>query len=175
MTTSQTSFLSKPIAGEKIPPATLSYMRARAKRRAFDLVLREFKRSGLTRAEVARRLGKGAPEISRMLGGPSNWTIQTVSDLLFAISAAEPQWELSYPLDAARRNYIRPDWLDDQSPLLREAFPPAANSLPTFSGVLLSPSRQDHATKVGPSPVGNELFRTGFGRPSTQPLSPRCY
>ena len=51
----QTAFLSKPKDGERILPETLSYMRARAKRRAYDMVLREFKKSGIKKAELARR------------------------------------------------------------------------------------------------------------------------
>jgi hypothetical protein len=82
-------------------------MRARAKRHAYDLVMREFKKSGITRAELARRLfgSKGADRISRMLGGPGNWTIKTMSDLLFAISAGEPTYGIAYPLDKAARNF----------------------------------------------------------------------
>lgn len=111
MTTSQTHMLSKPENGKRILPETLAYMRARAKRRAYDLVIKAFKESGLSKAEVARRLGKGNDRVSRMLGGPGNWTIATVSDLLFAINAGEPKWEISFPLDRARRNDTKPEWL----------------------------------------------------------------
>jgi hypothetical protein len=112
MPTSQTTFLSEPKIGEKISPEVFAYLRSRAKRHAYNLVMREFKKSGITKAELARRMGKGADRISRMLGGPGNWTITTVSDLLFAISAAEPQWNLSYPLKAAPRNFRKPDWIE---------------------------------------------------------------
>lgn len=112
-------------------------MRARAKRHAYNLVMREFKKSGITKAELARRLGKGADRVSRMLGGPGNWTINTVSDLLFAISASEPKWDLIYPLDRPRRNDTRPEWLKDYSwggdtPLLRVAQgAPTGNTAPS--------------------------------------------
>lgn len=111
MTTSRTGLLSKPEAGQRVAATAFAYMRARARRRAYNLVIKEFKKSGITKAELARRLGKGAPEVSRMLGGPANWTIQTVADLLFAISGAEPTWDIAYPLDRPARNDTRPEWI----------------------------------------------------------------
>ena len=104
MSVYQTSFLSKPETGKRVPPETFAYFRLRAKRHAFDLVMNEFRRSGLTKAELARRLGKGQDRVSKMLGGPGNWTIATVSDLLFALSGGEPKYEIAYPLDKPRRN-----------------------------------------------------------------------
>ena len=124
MSISRTRLLSKPVTGQRVAQTALAYMRARAKRRAYDLVIKEFKRSGITKAELARRLGKGAPEISRMLGGPANWTIQTVADLLFAISGAEPTWSVAYSLDRPARNATRPEWVTDvQVADLRELKP----------------------------------------------------
>jgi hypothetical protein len=107
MITSQTSILSKPIPGQQVSAEAFAYMRARARRHAYDLVMSEFKKSGITKAELARRLfgDKGADRVSRMLGGPGNWTIKTVSDLLFAISGAEPTYGIAYPLDKPRRNF----------------------------------------------------------------------
>ncbi|MCR6734371.1 MAG: helix-turn-helix transcriptional regulator [Afipia sp.] len=113
MITSPISFQSDATCGERIPLETLGYLRARAKRQAFDLVIKQFKKSGLTKAELARRLGKGAPEISRMLGGPANWTIATVADLLFAIGGGVPTWDVSFPATKAKRNDTRPAWLYD--------------------------------------------------------------
>jgi hypothetical protein len=65
----------------------------------------EFKNSGLSKADLARRLGKGADRVSKMLGGPGNWTIATVSDLLFAIKGGVPKYAVDYPLDRPSRNY----------------------------------------------------------------------
>jgi hypothetical protein len=127
MTTSRTGLLSKPESGRRVAATAFAYMRARAKRRAYNLVIKEFKKSGITKAELARRLGKGAPEVSRMLGGPANWTIQTVADLLFAISGGEPTWDIAYPLDRPARNDTQPEWIARD---FREVKPFAISSNP---------------------------------------------
>jgi plasmid maintenance system antidote protein VapI len=130
MSTSPTSFLSSPKTGERILPETLGYMRARAKRRAYDMVIREFKKSGIKKAELARRLGIGADRVSKMLGGPGNWTISTVADLLFAISGGQPKWEFDSAFDKAKRNDTRPAWLaQPDAPLMKiVSSAPASNS-----------------------------------------------
>lgn len=121
MTTSQTSFLSKPVPGEAVLPETFAYLRGRAKRKAYDLVMREFKKSGISKTELAKRLGKTLPEVSRMLGGPANWTIVTATDLLFAISGGVPKWDIEFPLDKPRRNDTRPSWLSRDTPIMRQS------------------------------------------------------
>jgi hypothetical protein len=132
MPTSRATFLSKPVEGQKVLPETYAYMTARAKRRAYNLVIREFKKSGISKAELARRLGKGADRVSKMLGGPGNWTIATVAELLFAICGAEPEWDLSFPLDRAKRNNTRPEWLSStDTPLMKiVSSAPSANAAP---------------------------------------------
>jgi hypothetical protein len=112
MRTSPTSILSKPTGDDLIPIDTLSYFRARAKRFAYELVIREFVKSGITKATLARRLGKGADRVSKMLAGPGNWTIDTLAELLFAISAGVPTYGVTYPLDRPPRNFRMPDWLE---------------------------------------------------------------
>src|SRR6476660_7210005 len=105
MTTSRTiSAPSKPDGTKKIPTGTLGYFRARNKHRMYDVVVKEFKRSGLTQADLARRLGLGTDRVCRLLGGPGNWTLDTGSDLPFAISGAEPMYSLAFPLDRAASN-----------------------------------------------------------------------
>jgi len=115
MNTSRTmSRLSKPFDNEPVPPATLEYMRTRNRMRLFDLVHKELKRSGITRAQLSRRMGRGLDRISHLLGAPGNWTLDTASDLLFAISGAEIGYQLAYPLDKPPRNMTRPEWLDGE-------------------------------------------------------------
>lgn len=155
MPTSQTSSLYEPKMGEMVPLSTFGYFRARAQRRAYDMVIREFKKSGLTQSELAQRLGKGTDQVSRMLAGPGNWTIKTASDLLFAISGAEPEWGISYPLQKARRNRRGPEWLTIDSPLMRIASnAPSANTSAPITD-FLSRSIKEGPKKV--SPLGREL------------------
>jgi len=51
--------------------------------------LEQERNSGLTKAALARRLGKSPDRISRLLGAPGNWTIETVSELLLGIAGEE--------------------------------------------------------------------------------------
>jgi hypothetical protein len=149
MTTSQTSFLSKPIPGEPILPETFAYLRGRAKRKAYDLVIREFRKSGISKTELAKRLGKTLPEVSRMLGGPANWTIVTATDLLFAISGGVPKWDIEFPLDKPRRNDTRPSWLSHDTAIMRQssALSQNANNAPvTVLGV--PPTLSDASKKL---------------------------
>jgi hypothetical protein len=97
--------MHEPIPGERVPADTRDYLRARAKRQAYDLVMRELKTAAITRAELARRLGKGADRVSKMLGGPANWTIVTLADLLFAINGGVPKYAIDFPLQKSARNF----------------------------------------------------------------------
>jgi transcriptional regulator with XRE-family HTH domain len=63
----------------------------------FTLIHSEFKRSGLSKSELALRLGKGKDQISRWLNSPSNMEIDTLSDLLFAISESEASFSIARP------------------------------------------------------------------------------
>lgn len=114
-----TSFLSEVLAGECIPAGRLAYFRTRLRNRLHDLVLREFRRQetrGLTRAEIARRIGRKPEQITRWLASPGNWTLDTVSDLMLAMGA-EPKVE-TWPLaDRPARNFTGPEWLQETGTL----------------------------------------------------------
>ena len=113
--TSPTSFLSEISNGEAIPLGKLAYFRERFRDRLYELVVSEFlkkeRNKELTRADLARRIGRKPEQITRWLGAPGNWTLETVSDLLLAISKAELNFELASLEDRAVRNYDGPDWL----------------------------------------------------------------
>ncbi len=89
MTISQTPFLSEILSGERIPEQKLGYFRARLSNRMHDLILSTFleleKRNEISRADIARRLNREPAQISRWLGAPGNWTLDTVSDLLLSM------------------------------------------------------------------------------------------
>jgi hypothetical protein len=131
--TYQTSFLSEISKGEPIPIGKLAYFRERFRDRLYELVVSEFlkkERAGeLTRAELARRIGRKPEQITRWLGAPGNWTIETVSDLLLAISKSELNFELAPLQNKAPRNYVGPGWLRSTK---IENLPPKATTGTTF-------------------------------------------
>lgn len=105
--------LSKPKADERVPAPVLAYFKTRNRMRLFTAIHREMRKAGVSRSELARRMGKGPDRISHLLSAPQNLTIDTVSEILFCISGAEVNYDpLSYPLDKAARNQRRPEWLD---------------------------------------------------------------
>lgn len=112
MTTSQKNSFLSDIAADDFPIGKLAYFRARLKNRLYNFILEEFEKSGLSRADLARRMHiKSSAQITRLLGAPGNWTLDTISDLLLTISKAEPNFVVSPLLGRAPRNYSGPDWL----------------------------------------------------------------
>jgi hypothetical protein len=102
------SGLSVPHDSAKIPGATVSYVQARNRRHLFNFIQAEFKKSGITRAQLGARTGKGSDRISRLLGQPGNLTADTSAELLFAISGAEIQYSVIYPLSQQTKAHTPP-------------------------------------------------------------------
>jgi hypothetical protein len=137
MPTSRTSILSKPTGADPIAPTSFGYLRARIKQSAYDLVIKEFKKSGLSQADLAKRLGKPnrTDQICKLLGGPGNWTLETVSDLMFAISGGVVKFDVMYPLEKAAKNFRgKSDLRAERSALLNAtALAAQANTSPSFA------------------------------------------
>jgi hypothetical protein len=95
MPTFQTQLLSEIAAGHDgpmIPESKRVYFQERFRGRIFDFLVGRFVReqkNGLTKAVLARRIGKPPEMINRWLGMPSNLTLDTMSDLLLGICAEE--------------------------------------------------------------------------------------
>jgi hypothetical protein len=116
MTTSQkTAFLSEINSGKPIPPNKLAYFQARLRNRLYDFIVTKFadkeKNEGLTKAELARRIGRKPEVVTRLLGAPGNWTIDTISDLLLGISGEELEPASSSLKNDRPRNFVGPEWL----------------------------------------------------------------
>ena len=79
--------------GEKIPVGVQAYFQQRLRNNLYDFVVAKFleqeEAGSLSRADLARRIGKSPAVITRWLSSPRNWRLSTLSDLLLGISAEE--------------------------------------------------------------------------------------
>ena len=111
MTTSQTPFLTELTAGHNGPPISgplRAYFQQRLRLRVFNFILNKFieaQKDGLTKAGLARRIEKTPDVINRWLGGSSNLTLDTISDLLLGIAGEELLPTATSPLEQTRHNY----------------------------------------------------------------------
>jgi hypothetical protein len=112
-TSQQTAFL--PEDGGAIPPDKLGYLHARTTYAFYDFVLRKFlsasEHKNLTKAELARRIGKSPAVVNRLLASPGNWTLETLSSLLAGICAEEFIPSSKSLLHRKPRNFAEPDWI----------------------------------------------------------------
>lgn len=119
MTTSQTPFFSELASGHdgpQIPEAKRAYFQARLRNRLFNLILQRFlqeQQSGLTKAALARRIGKTPDVVNRWLGAPGNLTLDTISDLLLGIGAEELKLELSSILNQEPSDLLNSGWINE--------------------------------------------------------------
>jgi len=90
--------LFKNKANEKITAGTLKYVKARNRHKIYNLLVREFRKSGLSQADLARLLGKSPETICRILARPRNIEIDTVSELLFAMSGCTLSFDCEFPV-----------------------------------------------------------------------------
>ena len=134
---------------ERIPNGMFGYLRARNRHRLYSLIIEEFKKSGLSQAELARRSGKPPETICRWLATLGNIRVDSLSDLLFAISGAVPTYGLDYPLEKPARNDTRPEWLDQSTPDKKlVGTPPLRNKPKASSAVDAANTRRGLANPI---------------------------
>jgi hypothetical protein len=89
MTTSKKKSSMQANSDEAIIPSDLGYERERFRNVVHQAVLEKFleesEKSGFSRAQMSRRLRKKPEQITRWLGAPGNWTLDTVTDLMLAM------------------------------------------------------------------------------------------
>jgi hypothetical protein len=117
----------------------------------FEFLLNKFveqQKFGLTKAKLARRIGKTPDVINRWLNMPSNLTADTISDLLLGICAEEPEMGGKSLLNRVPVNYGH---LDEYLPQLNRTQPlvSGASAMAPLS----------NATPAAPFDIGNFLSR----------------
>ncbi len=119
MTTHQTHFLCEINGPEPISEGTQAYLEARAKNRFYDYVLKKFlereRLDGFSRADLARKIGRRPEIITRLLGAPGNWTIETGCILLAGICGEELEPHSAPFAGRPCRNYRGADWMSARS------------------------------------------------------------
>ena len=89
----------------------VAYYRQRQKNRVFTALVEFFaveaERAGLTKKELATSLSKEPSQITRWLSAPSNFELDTLSDILLAMGA-EMDHRIVRFKDRAKQNYIHP-------------------------------------------------------------------
>ena len=116
MTTFRKTPLKFEIAGdEPLSEYSLGYLNERVRNSFYDYVLRRFheavQQKSLTKAKLARRLGLEPARVSRLLGSPGNWTLDTVSELLVGICREELRPQSEPYLERVVRNLQSKDLL----------------------------------------------------------------
>jgi len=85
-----------------IPVGKLAYFRGRLTNRIHAMVLEQYdhlsKAGKINKTLLAKRIGREPAQITRWIGAPGNWTIETISDLLLAMGC-EPSITVK-PLDS---------------------------------------------------------------------------
>jgi hypothetical protein len=104
-TISRTSFLAEPQGEDRVSTRTLAYVAEATRDSLFDFITMRFLESGLTKARLAKRLGKDAAQVNRLLSLPGNWTIDTCAELLFAIDGSMLSISGYKPLEERAHNH----------------------------------------------------------------------
>lgn len=103
------SELSSGHGGGEISSPVRAYFEQRFRNKMYQFILDKFlneEKKGLTKAKLARRIGKTPDVINRWLGSPSNLTADTMCDLLIGITGEEFETpRSSSPFLQSKSNY----------------------------------------------------------------------
>ena len=96
MTTLPTTSSSE--ASASLPTrGTQAYFCARNRTQIYNLIVREFKKSGLSQKELAHRARMSPERISRIFKRPQNLELNTISKLIHGMTGAAIEVLLAYP------------------------------------------------------------------------------
>lgn len=102
----QPSTTNTPLSGREI-----AYYTRRTQNLFFDAIIRaltaEIEAGRITRATLAKRIHKSAPQVTRWLSGPSNLTLNTIGLLLCGMGA-EIEPRIIFHRDIRESNYAHP-------------------------------------------------------------------
>ncbi len=93
-------------------PRDMYYYRQRYKNALFSKLQRFFadeaERTGINKKDIADRLRRHPAQITRWLSSPSNLTLETLSDILFAMEAEPEPLMIARLTDRRESNYMNP-------------------------------------------------------------------
>lgn len=98
---------------DQLKPRDVYYYRQRYKNRVYGELLKHFvseaEANGITKKDIATRLGRDPAQVTRWLKEPSNLTLETISDLLLALDAEpDPPLPIGKFRDRPTPNYAHP-------------------------------------------------------------------
>lgn len=99
--------LSNPKNDDEVDFYTLKYMANNARYMALDCVRDAVDAAGVSNSTLSKRLNWDKSRISRLLNTPSNMTMATLGELLFAIDGSAPVFSCNKPLDATATNFCQ--------------------------------------------------------------------
>ena len=120
-----------------IPLEKRAYFHARVLNNFYQYVLRKFleeERAGrLTKADLGRRIERAPAVITRLLGAPGNWGLETATDLLLGICGEELVPDSTPLIGRACRNYQH--WGSNNPETLNAPIPTSTLTSSSIGGI----------------------------------------